>query len=179
MTKMVARALLAAAVLADAGLACAAGIPTTFDAPNYQRLSPSLAVSGTPSNEALASLKEAGFRTAIDLRQPNEGVPSAREAVEARGLTFVSVPVSPETFSLADAQKVATVLSDEKAAPVLLFCSSSNRAGGVIAVIERMRGRSKDEALAEGKKAGLRSAAMEKAVLKVLDEAPSNAAAGR
>ncbi|HEX7613694.1 MAG TPA: sulfur transferase domain-containing protein [Thermoanaerobaculia bacterium] len=162
-----------------AGLAAGAGIPEKLDAVNYQRLSPSLAVSGKPSKEALAALKDAGFRTAIDLRQPAEGVPSARAAVEAQGLTFVSVPVSPETFSLGDAQKVAAVLSDQNAAPVLLFCSSSNRVGGVIAVVERTRGRSKEDALAEGKKAGLRSPTMEKAVLKVLDEAPAKAATAK
>jgi uncharacterized protein (TIGR01244 family) len=172
-------ALALASALALSAAATAAGIPDKLDAPSYKRLSPSLAVAGKPSKEALASLKETGFRTAIDLRQPNEGVVSAREAVEAQGLKFVSVPVSPDTFTLEDAKKVEAVLSDQKAAPVLLFCSSSNRVGGVIAVIERMRGRSKEEALAEGKRAGLKSAPMEKAVLKVLDEAPAKAAAGR
>ncbi len=174
-----AAALALASAFALSGSALAAGIPEKLDAASYQRLSPSLAVSGKPSKGALASLKEAGFHTAIDLRQPSEGVPSARAAVEAQGLTFVSVPVSPETFSLDDAERVAAVLSDQGTAPVLLFCSSSNRVGGVIAVVERMRGRSKEEALAEGKKAGLKSAAMEKAVLKVLDEAPAKAAVGK
>lgn len=170
---------LAALALVLSGSAFAAGIPDILDAASYQRLSPSLAISGKPSKEALASLKQAGFRTAIDLRQPNEGVPSAREAVEAQGLKFLSVPVSPDTFTLQDAQKVAAELSDQSAAPVLLFCSSSNRVGGVMAVIERMRGRSKEEALAEGKKAGLKSAAMEKAVLRVLDETTAKTASGR
>jgi len=165
--------------LALASAAFAAGIPDKLDAASYRRLSPSLAISGKPSQEALASLKQSGFRTAIDLRQPAEGVPSAREAVEAQGLKFLSVPVSPDTLTLLDAQKVAAVLSDQSAAPVLLFCSSSNRVGGVIAVIERMRGRSKEEALAEGRKAGLRSAAMENAVLKILDETAATAASGR
>lgn len=172
-------ALALASALALSGSALAASIPEKLDATSYQRLSPSLAVSGKPSKGALAALKEAGFRTAIDLRQLAEGVPSAREVVEAQGLNFVSVPVSPDTFTLEDARKVEAVLSDQKSAPVLLFCASSNRVGGVMAVIARMRGRSKEEALAEGRKAGLRSAAMEKAVFKVLDEAPAKAAAGK
>ena len=172
-------ALVLISTLALSGSALATGIPEKLDATSYQRLSPSLAVSGKPSKEALAALKDAGFRTAIDLRQPAEGVEAARKAVEEQGLTFVSVPISPETFRADDAKKVAAILDDVKAAPVLLFCSSSNRVGGVIAVVERMRGLSKEEALNEGKKAGLRSAAMENAVLKVLDEAPAKAAAGK
>ena len=173
------RTTLALAVLLASGLAAAAGIPEKLDAANYQRLSPSLAVAGRPSPEALAKLKESGFRTAIDIRQPGEGVSITREAVEAQGLTFVSVPVSPDTFSLDDVKKVEGVLNDQGAAPVLLFCSSSNRVGGVIAVVEARRGRSKDEALAAGRKAGLKSAAMEKAAEKLIDAAPPKAAAGK
>ena len=161
-------ALLSALVLSSG--AFAAGIPETLDAPSYRRLSPSLAVSGRPSPEAVAKLRETGFRTAIDLRQPAEGVAIVREAVEAQGLKFVSVPVSPDTFSLEDVRKVEAVLADPKAAPVLLYCASSNRVGGVIAVVEARRGKTKDEAIAEGKKAGLKSAAMERAVLRVMDE---------
>lgn len=172
------RTTFALALLFGTGLAAAAGIPEKLDAPNYKRLSPSLAVSGKPSKEALASLREAGFRTAVDLRQPTEGVSSAREAVEAQGLKFVSVPVSPNTFSLEDVKKVEAVLKDQAAAPVFLFCSSSNRVGGAIAVIEYLRGRSKDEAIAEGKKAGLRSPEMEKAALRVMDQEPAAAARG-
>jgi uncharacterized protein (TIGR01244 family) len=166
-------------LLAGSGLASAAGIPDSLDAASYQRLSPSLAVSGKPSKEALASLRAAGFTTAIDLRQPAEGVPSAKAAVEAQGLTFVSVPVSPDTFSLDDVLKVEAVLKDQKAAPVLLYCASSNRVGAVIAVVEARRGRSKDEAMAAGRKAGLKSGPMEKAAEKLIDAAPAKASAGR
>jgi len=162
-------------LLFGSGLARAAGIPETLDALNYKRLSPSLAAAGKPSKEALESLKTAGFTTAVDLRQPAEGVPSAKEAVEAQGLRFVSVPVSPDTFSLDDVLKVEAVLKDQHAAPVLLYCASSNRVGAVIAVVEYRRGRSRDDALAEGRKAGLKSPAMEKAALRVMDQAPAAA----
>jgi len=176
---MTKRPALALALLFASGTAAAAGIPETLDAPAYRRLSPGLAVAGRPSPEAVAALKESGFRTAIDIRQPSEGVAIVKEAVEAQGLTFVSVPVSPDTFTLGDVKKVEAVLQDQSAAPVLLYCASSNRVGGVIAVLEYRRGRTKEEALAEGRKAGLRSSAMEKAALRVMDESPAKAAAGK
>jgi uncharacterized protein (TIGR01244 family) len=172
------RTTFALALLLGAGPAAAAGIPETLDATNYRRLSPSLAVAGSPSRDALESLKAAGFKTAIDLRNPTEGVASAREAVEAQGLKFVSVPVSPGTFSLDDVKKVEAVLKDQGAAPVFLFCASGNRVGAALAVIEYRRGRSKDEAIAEGKKAGLSSSAMEKAALRVMDQDSAAAAKG-
>ncbi|MGZ5429585.1 MAG: fused DSP-PTPase phosphatase/NAD kinase-like protein [Thermoanaerobaculia bacterium] len=166
----------------SAFLAAAAEIPETLkpeQALNYRRAGAALATAGKPSAETLARLKELGFRTAIDLRQPAEGVEAARKAVEEQGLKFVSVPISPATFRVDDAKRVAAILDDVKSAPVLLFCASSNRVGGVIAVVERMRGRSKEQALAEGKKAGLRSAAMETAVLGVFDEASAKTVPGK
>lgn len=152
-------------------LAAAAEIPEMLkpeEALNYRKAGPALATAGKPSAETLAKLKELGFRTAIDLRQPAEGVEAARKAVEGQGLTFVSIPVSPETFRADDARKVAVVLGDAKAVPVLLYCSSSNRVGAVIAVVEGLRGKPHDEALADGRKAGLKSAPMIDAVERVL-----------
>ena len=91
----------------------------------------------------------------------------------------MSVPVAPDTFSLGDVSKVEAVLSDQKAAPVLLYCSSSNRVGATLAVIAYRRGRTKEEAIAEGRKAGLKSPAMEKAAERLMAAAPSKAAAAK
>jgi uncharacterized protein (TIGR01244 family) len=162
-------ALVIAAV--PAFFAAASGIPEKLkpeEVVNYRKAGAALATAGKPSLETLAKLKELGFRTAIDLRLPAEGVEAARKAVEEQGLTFVSVPVSPESFRADDAKKVAAILGDPKAAPVLLYCSSSNRVGGVIAVVQALRGKPHDEALAEGRKAGLKSVPMIEAVERVL-----------
>jgi uncharacterized protein (TIGR01244 family) len=171
MRRFALRALTLAFAAVSVFRAAAAGIPETLkpgEALNYRKASASLATAGKPSAETLAKLKKLGFRTAIDLRQPAEGVEAARKAVEEQGLTFMSVPISPETFRADDAKKVAAVLDDAKAAPVLLYCASSNRVGGVIAVVEGLRGKPHDEALAEGRKAGLKSAPMIDAVERVL-----------
>lgn len=173
MRRLTPRALTLVLAVASALLAAAAGIPETLrpdEVLNYRKAGAALATAGKPSPETLAKLKGLGFRTAIDLRQPSEGVAAAREAVEEQGLTFVSVPVSPETFRLDDAKKVAAILSDTKAAPVLLYCSSSNRVGAMIAVVEALGGRPHDEAIAEGRKAGLKSPPMIEAVERVLAE---------
>lgn len=159
------------AAILSTGALLAEGIPDRMkpeEAPNYRRLGPGLGTSGQPSRETVARLKELGFRTAINLRAPSEGIEADRKAVEKQGLRFVSVPVTPETFHVEDAKKVAAVIGDPKAGPVLLYCSSSNRVGGVIAVVESLKGKPHDEALAEGKKAGLKSASMIEAVERVL-----------
>lgn len=154
--------------------ALAAGIPESLkpeEIPNYRRLSPALATAGQPSAEALKKAKELGFATLVNLRMPQEGIEADRKAAEALGLRFVSVPITPDAFSLADAKVVAAVLDDPKAGPVLLYCSSSNRVGGVWAVVQALHGKSDEEALADGMKAGLKSPSMIDATKRVLKQA--------
>jgi uncharacterized protein (TIGR01244 family) len=148
-------------------------LPATVDPaaiPNYTRVRPGLAVAGKPSPAALAQLKEQGFKTVIDLRQESEGLADEKASVEGQGLRYVSVPMTSATFSLADALKVKGVLDDPASGPVLLHCAAANRAGGVFAVIEAKSGKSLEQAIEEGKKAGLKSDAMIEAVKRVLAE---------
>jgi uncharacterized protein (TIGR01244 family) len=141
--------------------------------PNYSLFRPGLAVAGKPSAAGLAKLKEMGFKTVIDLRMPAEGLDEEKASVESQGLRYVSVPMTSASFSLADALKVKGVLEDARSGPVLLHCASANRVGGVVAVIEGMSGKSVDQAIEDGRKAGLRSDPMVEAVKRVLAEAPA------
>jgi uncharacterized protein (TIGR01244 family) len=164
---------LALAVLAVLGAAAVlrADVPEAVDAariPAYHRVGPSLAAAGQPSPEALAALRDLGFRTVVNLRTEQEGAAAEQPVVEGQGLRYVSVPVTADSFSLADALAVEAVLDDPSSGPVLLHCASSNRVGGVMAVLASRRGQSLDEAIAAGKAAGLHSLVMENAVRRVL-----------
>jgi uncharacterized protein (TIGR01244 family) len=144
--------------------------------PAYRLIRLDLATAGQPGAEALGRLGEMGFRTVINLRTEKEGALEERAAVEAQGLRYVWVPVTPDTFSLEDVEAVETVLDDPAAGPVLLHCASSNRVGGLFAVVEARKGKSLEEAVAAGRTAGLHSPAMEAAVRRVLGapKAPVN-----
>jgi uncharacterized protein (TIGR01244 family) len=148
-----------------------AGVPEAVDPariPGYRVLETGLAAAGQPVPEALASLGDMGFRTVVNLRTEAEGAAEERAAVEAQGLRYVWVPVTPESFSLADVEAVEKVLADPSSGPVLLHCGSSNRVGGVWAVVQVRRGKSPAEAEAAGRAAGLHSPQMEAAVRRVL-----------
>jgi uncharacterized protein (TIGR01244 family) len=136
--------------------------------PNYRLILPGLAVAGQPTPAALQGLREMGFRTVVNLRSEQEGPAEERAVVEAQGLRYLSIPIRPETFSLADVEAVEKVLDDPSAAPVLLHCGSSNRVGGAWAVIQARKGKSLEEAEAAGRAAGLHSPQMEAAVRRVL-----------
>ncbi len=109
-----------------------------------------------------------GFRTVVNLRTEKEGAAEERAVVEAQGLRYVSVPMTADTFSLADVEAVEKVLDDPSAGPVLLHCASSNRVGATWAVIQARKGKSLEEAEAAGREAGLHSPQMEAAVRRVL-----------
>jgi uncharacterized protein (TIGR01244 family) len=135
--------------------------------PNYHRVGPDLATAGPPSAEGVLRLKGLGFRTVIDLRTEAEGVKAEQEAVEKEGLRYVWVPMTAATFSAADVAKVASVVDDPSAGPVLLHCAAANRAGGVYAALAAAKGKKLDEAEAMGRAAGLTSASMVEAFRRV------------
>jgi uncharacterized protein (TIGR01244 family) len=159
-------ALVAAPLLAE--------VPESVDPaliPNYVILRPGLAAGGQPTPEGLRQLKAQGFRTVINLRTDAEGGASEEEeAVKAQGLRYVRVPITAASFGLPDVAAVRAVLDDPSAPPVLLHCSSSNRVGGVWAVIQSQQGKDPEEAEAEGRRAGLHSEAMAEAARRVIRE---------
>ena len=158
--------------LASPAAAPATAIPDSLPAeavPNYRVIEKGIAAAGQPSVETLARLKELGFKTVINLRPTDEApvVVEEKRILEGQGLRYVSVPVTPATFSASDVESISKLLGDPESAPVLLHCSSSNRVGAVWGVIARQRGRSLEEAEAEARRAGLTSPAMIEAFRKV------------
>jgi uncharacterized protein (TIGR01244 family) len=149
-----------------------AQVPETMDAaaiPNYKVIAPGLAAAGQPAADELPKLGSLGFKTVINLRTPGEGGPAnEKQLVESQGLRYVSVPITPASFSLADVEAVQKVLDDASAGPMLRHCASSNRVGATWAAVLARRGKPLDEALAAGRDAGMRSAALEDAVRRVL-----------
>ena len=148
-----------------------AEVPASVDAaafPNYHVIRPGLAAAGQPSPEGLAQLKALGFKTVINLRTEKEGGKAEAEPVKAAGLRYVWVPVTAETFSAADVDAVAKVIDDPEAGPILFHCASANRVGAVWTVVQVRKGKSPEEAEAEGRTIGLSGPAMLDATKRVL-----------
>ena len=165
--------LIVASVMLTAG---SAKVPQAVDpavVPYYQVASETVAAGGQPTPEGLPKLKELGFRTIINLRQAGEpGTEGYEERVRAAGLRYVHVPVTPETFSQADVDKVVAALEDPEAGPTLIHCASANRVGGVWTAMQVKKGRDYADAEKEGRALGLRRESMIEAVKRVLGEPP-------
>jgi uncharacterized protein (TIGR01244 family) len=142
--------------------------------PAYQVIAPGIVAAGQPAAAVLPNLAAMGFKTVLNLRMPDEGGPAnEREVVESQGLRYVSVPVGPGRFGLAEVESVEKVIGDPAAGPILFHCASSNRVGAAWAAVLARRGKSLDEALAAGREAGLKSGAMEEAVRRIVAENPA------
>ena len=161
----------AGAVLAPAALRAELPEEAPAGISGYRLARPGVAVGGLPSRAALEELQKAGLKTVVDVRTEAEGTKAAEAVAKELGLRYVTVPVTPATFSVADAEAVRKVLDDAEAGPVLVHCASSNRVGGVFAVIESLKGKTPDVAMAEGRRLGLHSAPMIEAVRRVTSEA--------
>ncbi len=145
--------------------------PATADPaliPNYTRIRSDVAAAGQPSREALEGLARRGFRTVVNLRREDEdGIKDERAIVEAQGIRYVHVPISAASLSREDVEAVAKVLADPSSGPVLLHCATASRVGAVWSLIEAGRGVPLEDAIGEGRKAGLKGEALIEAVRRV------------
>src|SRR3972149_2701829 len=98
--------------------------------PAYRVIAPGIVAAGQPAAEMLPKLAAMGFKTVLNLRMPDEGGPANEQGVvESQGLRYVSVPVGPGRFGLAEVESVEKVIADPAAGPILFHCASSNRVG--------------------------------------------------
>ncbi|MEO1245571.1 MAG: sulfur transferase domain-containing protein [Pseudomonadota bacterium] len=112
--------------------------------------------AGQPSEEQLAEIAGQGYVAVIDLRGAEEdrGYDESAAAAEL-GLTYSALPIeSADAINVENARRLGALL-DGFDGPVLLHCGSGNRVGALVALLEKDRGASAEEALAAGRAAGL------------------------
>ncbi|MGV6493517.1 beta-lactamase hydrolase domain-containing protein [Stenotrophomonas rhizophila] len=119
---------------------------------------PQLYSAGQPSAAQLHQAADAGVRTVIDLRQPEEDRGfDETAAAERLGLRYVRIPVAGAAgLTEANARALHAALENSQG-PVLVHCASGNRAGALLALLQARQGASLDQALEFGRKAGMTS----------------------
>jgi uncharacterized protein (TIGR01244 family) len=144
------------------------------NAPNVSTFDHRIYFAGQPGREAFREFADFGVRTVINLRSDQElaGLGfDEKEVVEAAGMTYVHAPMGlaiPEELTL---QRIMAALDTAKDAPVLMHCSSSARVGAIWALYAGERdGLPVDQAIAEGKDAGMGAFGFEAAVRAALSK---------
>jgi uncharacterized protein (TIGR01244 family) len=130
--------LLSAAVFA---LVVAAAAPagaqvTKEDVPgitNFARLETTVACGGSIKPEAVAELKQRGFKSIFDLQLPNErtaNIEGEAAAAKEAGIAFIHVPFTPGNPDTASVEKFLTEIKKPENEPAFIHCGGGNRAAG-------------------------------------------------
>ncbi len=151
-------------VFAVAVLLASTGLPLLAEEPaaglgisNAIQVDPSLLISGQPTAKQLKAAAKAGYRTVIDLRTQAEDRGFNEEKTARRAdLAYNNIEVNLDTLNQSKVLYFLMV-AREAERPVLLHCSTGNRAGALYyswLVLEK--GMPEAEALEKARAAGLR-----------------------
>ena len=94
---------------------------------------PGVATAGQPSAAAWPQLADAGYRTVLDLRAPEE--PRGYDepaAVRAAGLQYVAIPVAQPTLGDSEFDSFREVVRTPERRPIFVHCATSNRVGALL-----------------------------------------------
>ncbi|MBK1831995.1 protein tyrosine phosphatase family protein [Verrucomicrobiaceae bacterium R5-34] len=124
---------------------------------NLTQPQPYIYASGQPTQEQLKELADSGVKHVVNLRPASETDWNEEEHVRSLGMSYLSIPVSGAAgLTKENAKRLDGAISATGKDPAIIHCSSGNRVGGLIAIREAtIKGKTKDEAIAEGKRWGL------------------------
>lgn len=143
--------------------------PTGMNLANANEPLPGLITSAQPNRNQVESLMDVGYTHFISLR-PADEEGAGWEELTFRGedATFTRIPVAGGAgLTRENVEALDRALAAAGDEPTLLYCSSSNRVGALLALRAYwLKGATADEALALGRAAGL--AALEPQVRELL-----------
>jgi uncharacterized protein (TIGR01244 family) len=143
--------------------------------PNSSAFGSQVYFAGQPSQADFAEYAKLGVKTVVNLRMPAEmekaGFDEAAVA-KAAGMEYVSIPV-PGMPADSDLAKIYAELSKAGSGKVLMHCATSNRSGVAWAAFRSTQHKlPAEDALNEGKAAGLKSPVLEKLIREKLGVKP-------
>jgi uncharacterized protein (TIGR01244 family) len=149
----------ASMLLALVSLAAGPAVAQSTDLPSRKDPLEGITTAAQPSAEQLAAAAESGFKVVIDLRGTNEdrGMADEKSTVETLGMSYVALPIDGAggvTYANATALDKLVAEAD---GPVLIHCSSGNRAGALLTLRNKLAGADNESALALGIASGLTS----------------------
>jgi uncharacterized protein (TIGR01244 family) len=115
--------------------------------------------AGQPTPDQIARLGRIGCAAVVDLRATGE--PRGYDepaAVAAAGMEYVHLPVTADTLSDGEFDRLREYLRAHADRPVLVHCASANRVGALLLPFFMLdQKRPRDEAVAMAQRVGMRS----------------------
>ncbi len=98
---------------------------------NFTRVDATIACGGALSPEAFAALKQAGFKSIVNLRsesEPGANVAEEQKAAEAAGIRYIHIPFASATPDASKLDEFLKAFADPENQPMMLHCASGGRA---------------------------------------------------
>jgi uncharacterized protein (TIGR01244 family) len=120
---------------------------------NFTKVDSTIACGGAVTEEAFAALKQAGYKSIVNLRgaaEQGNDVEAAKKAAEAAGLKYYHLPFVPTAPDMAMLDEFLKIVVKPENQPMMLHCASGGRASMFWAVKRVMiDGWSVDKAMSE------------------------------
>jgi len=131
---------------------------------NFSRVETTIACAGATTPAAVATVKQMGYKSIINLRQASEAgadVEAEADAAKAAGITYVHLPFNTASPDPAVVDKFLAAVTAPANQPVFVHCASANRASALW-MVKRMLvdGWDADRASTEAAALGLTNAAL-------------------
>jgi uncharacterized protein (TIGR01244 family) len=98
---------------------------------NFTRVDATIACGGQPSPDAMTSIKEAGFKSIVNLRAATEdgaNVQAETQAAEEAGLKYFWLPFVTASPDASKVDEFLKAVADPANQPMLIHCASGGRA---------------------------------------------------
>jgi protein tyrosine phosphatase (PTP) superfamily phosphohydrolase (DUF442 family) len=114
---------------------------------------------GLPTEQELREAHQGGLRTVINLCPVAEQKIDEQALITGLGMRYVHLPIAgPADLTRANAMRLAELLADPTARPLMVHCASGNRVGALFALKAFFAdGTDRDTALAAGRTTGLKA----------------------
>lgn len=141
---------------------------------NFARIDTTVACGGAIKPEAIAELKERGYKAIINLQAAEErdaNVAGETEAALAAGINYVHVPLSMTATDPTAIDRFLAAVTDPANQPAFIHCTHGVRASGLWAVKRVLVDQwDVDRAMTEAEALGMTSPMMKKFVLAYLED---------
>jgi protein tyrosine phosphatase (PTP) superfamily phosphohydrolase (DUF442 family) len=142
--------------------------------PDFTQVKDGVSAGGRPELDGLDWLEARGYKSVVYVRRPGDDDTTDRRQVERRGMTFVSLLVTPDTLTKEWVDEFNRTVGDSGARPVFVYAKDPSVAGAVWYLHFRTAEfRTHDEARLRAARLGLKdeTSDMFQAALKVLPKA--------
>jgi uncharacterized protein (TIGR01244 family) len=98
---------------------------------NFTKVDSTIACGGAVTEEAFAALKQAGYKSVVNLRgaaEQGNDVEAAKKAAEGAGLKYFHLPFVPTAPDMAMLDEFLKIAVKPENQPMMLHCASGGRA---------------------------------------------------